>query len=348
MMSSPTDDDHDDHDGAINASRTPASRIVATFDDHQQQRQQQQQRRHLLTADFQPSQSFLDHHQQQPLSPSLPQTDKGSNNNDSATGISHPNFTSFPTLQQQQYVQGSDPHFWPSTIPATPTPTATTSMQSTSPSMMMGVGAFGAASVPTDRTFSSSVGTEAVSHSHTYNNDDDDDDDNHPITTTLNTTANTIESSPISSSFTSDHTAASAAIAASVSDPNRMGFPQTPAIREKEQFLVFIKILFKILDQSRQSDRRRQAQRMILDCRRQNQRGNPDYVPLVDAIVPRLRPIIGEPHWRKAHFYLYYYVTKQSRQRRGSSSNGNGVSSELGAPEAPQDSQQQPTQTYAV
>jgi hypothetical protein len=88
-----------------------------------------------------------------------------------------------------------------------------------------------------------------------------------------------------------------------------MRTPTSPLSEEAEQkkrFLLFIKILFKSLDQD--SEVREVARNIVSDCTRRNRLGDPLYSPLMDAIYRRLRGYVGEARWRRASMYTQHYM----------------------------------------
>lgn len=84
------------------------------------------------------------------------------------------------------------------------------------------------------------------------------------------------------------------------------------SLNEREQFFCFVKILFKLLqeqpsDNNDDSTTRLQLQRckhIVRECTHRNRRGDPDCQPLVACLRRRLRPVIGEDHWRQAETVL--------------------------------------------
>jgi hypothetical protein len=86
-------------------------------------------------------------------------------------------------------------------------------------------------------------------------------------------------------------------------------------VDQKKRFLLFIKILFKSLDNA-SPDVRDTAKTIVSDCTRRNRLGDPDYTPLMDAIDRRLRGHVGEVRWRRAHMYMQHYMKKEKRPRR--------------------------------
>ena len=89
----------------------------------------------------------------------------------------------------------------------------------------------------------------------------------------------------------------------------------TPNNAQKKRFLLFVKILFKSLDQSNEttSEIRENAKMIIADCTRRNRLGDPDFDPLMDAVDRRLRRHVGEVHWRKAHMYMQHYIRREQQ-----------------------------------
>lgn len=90
---------------------------------------------------------------------------------------------------------------------------------------------------------------------------------------------------------------------------------KTMVIQEREHFLIFVKILFKLLDEADQPHTKQRAKRIVLECRQRNQQGNPLYQPLMDAIEVRLKRFVGDPCWRRAHLLLHHYIT--TRRTKG-------------------------------
>lgn len=87
--------------------------------------------------------------------------------------------------------------------------------------------------------------------------------------------------------------------------------PRSVVAMERENFLVFIKILFKILDQANEPETKSRAQRIVLECRRRSQAGDPNFMPLMDATEKRLRAFVGEAKWRRAHLFLHHYIVNK-------------------------------------
>jgi hypothetical protein len=90
--------------------------------------------------------------------------------------------------------------------------------------------------------------------------------------------------------------------------------PQVPSNKnqhtafQKRRFLLFIKILFKTLEQASEFDTRDKARDIVTDCTRRNRLGDPAFTPLIDVVDQRLRRHVGEAHWRRAHLYMQHYM----------------------------------------
>ena len=92
------------------------------------------------------------------------------------------------------------------------------------------------------------------------------------------------------------------------------GVASSLEVQQKKRFLIFIKILFKALDQCEPEIKER-AKAVVSDCTRRNRLGDPDYMPLMDAVDRRLRGQVGEVHWRRAHMYMQHYMKRDARPR---------------------------------
>jgi hypothetical protein len=92
--------------------------------------------------------------------------------------------------------------------------------------------------------------------------------------------------------------------------------PQTTeAALQKKRFLLFVKILFKSLEQSADSETREKAKEIVSDCTRRNRLGDPAFTPLMEAVDRLLRGKVGEPHWRRAHVYMQHYLRRSQLEK---------------------------------
>ena len=85
-------------------------------------------------------------------------------------------------------------------------------------------------------------------------------------------------------------------------------------VEERRQFLVFIKILFKCLDQANGPKIRDKAKKIVAECTKRNRQGDPNFHPLLQAVEFRLRRFVGEIPWRKSLLLLKYY--QQTREQK--------------------------------
>mmetsp|Transcript_23207 Transcript_23207/g.55026 ORF Transcript_23207/g.55026 Transcript_23207/m.55026 type:complete len:215 (-) Transcript_23207:313-957(-) len=114
-------------------------------------------------------------------------------------------------------------------------------------------------------------------------------------------------------------TSASTPAGAVSTDRGEMAQSQTQQQQQqKRQFLLFIKILFKILDQNHDVtvEKREAARAIVADCTRRNRLGDPAFIPLMAAVDARLRRHLGEQHWRKAHMYMRHYMNREAARTR--------------------------------
>ena len=99
--------------------------------------------------------------------------------------------------------------------------------------------------------------------------------------------------------------------AAEAPPPAAPSASSNPVVVERENFLVFIKILFKILEEAHEPQTKARAQRIVVECRRRSRSGDPNYNPMMDVLEKHLRGFVGETKWRKAHLFLHHYIHKR-------------------------------------
>lgn len=80
---------------------------------------------------------------------------------------------------------------------------------------------------------------------------------------------------------------------------------------QRTRFLVFMKILFKVLEQANDYELRNQAKSIVAECTRRNRLGDPGFVPLIGAVDKRLRRLVGESRWKRASILLRHFAAKQ-------------------------------------
>ena len=79
----------------------------------------------------------------------------------------------------------------------------------------------------------------------------------------------------------------------------------------RERFLIFIKILFKRLDQGSEPPVQQRAKKIVAECTRRNRLRDPQFSPLMEAVEKRLRRFVGEMHWRRAMLLLRHFIANQ-------------------------------------
>jgi hypothetical protein len=89
----------------------------------------------------------------------------------------------------------------------------------------------------------------------------------------------------------------------------------TETLLQKKRFLLFVKILFKSLEQSADSETRETAKQIVFDCTLRNRLGDPAFTPLMDAVDQHLRGKVGESHWRRAHVYMRHYLRRCEQEK---------------------------------
>jgi hypothetical protein len=75
-------------------------------------------------------------------------------------------------------------------------------------------------------------------------------------------------------------------------------------LNEKQKFVIFVKVVFKILEKRNELLCLRKAKAVVAKCARSNRMGDRRYMPLIDVTVTRLRLAVGEHYWAMATNYL--------------------------------------------
>jgi hypothetical protein len=102
--------------------------------------------------------------------------------------------------------------------------------------------------------------------------------------------------------------------ARSVASSNASATTTTTGFRSpRERFLIFIKILFKCLDQGNEPTLQQRAKKIVVECTRRNRLGDPQFSPLMEAVEKRLRRVVGEVHWRRALLLLRHFSAKRMK-----------------------------------
>jgi len=84
---------------------------------------------------------------------------------------------------------------------------------------------------------------------------------------------------------------------------------------ERETFLLFIKILFKLLEDDPST--RSRAEHIVTQCRRRNQNGDPSFQPLMKVVEGHLRHLVGEHRWRRVHQLVHYRLRTTTSSQEG-------------------------------
>jgi hypothetical protein len=88
------------------------------------------------------------------------------------------------------------------------------------------------------------------------------------------------------------------------------------SFNEREEFYMFIKIMFLFLERHENDNRLRQrAKAVVADCTRRNRMGEAGFTPLTEAVERRLRPTVGERYWTRSKDYLAHYMQRRGIQR---------------------------------
>lgn len=94
---------------------------------------------------------------------------------------------------------------------------------------------------------------------------------------------------------------------------NALSQPQVACLSTRDQrvrFALFVKILFKRLDESGDHILCQKAKRLLLFVTARNKQGDPGCSPLTDALESRLRAMVGETHWRRSHLLMRIYLSR--------------------------------------
>jgi len=82
-------------------------------------------------------------------------------------------------------------------------------------------------------------------------------------------------------------------------------------LSEREHFVIFIKILFKCIEQSDDQNLRLKAKAIVNECTRRNRMGDSSYTPLQDAVERRLKKMVGELYWARAKLCFEHYCRRK-------------------------------------
>jgi hypothetical protein len=86
-------------------------------------------------------------------------------------------------------------------------------------------------------------------------------------------------------------------------------------VNERQAFLIFIKILFRIISVNEENELlRRKARAIVFECTYQNRMRHEHYLDLQHAVASRLRLLVGESYWKQARDYLESYFSRRGIQ----------------------------------
>lgn len=105
-----------------------------------------------------------------------------------------------------------------------------------------------------------------------------------------------------------------------IQQPQR--FVRRRRFNEREEFFIFVKILFRFLEKHAADDDddagtsnsnrlRQRAKAVVSECTRRNRMGETDYIPLTEAVERRLRPTVGEHYWTLAKDQLDLFMQQR-------------------------------------
>ena len=81
---------------------------------------------------------------------------------------------------------------------------------------------------------------------------------------------------------------------------------------QRVRFALFVKILFKRLEESGDHVLCQKAKHLLLCITARNKQGDPGCTPLMEALEPRLRAMVGETNWRRSHVLMRLYLSRNS------------------------------------
>jgi hypothetical protein len=90
---------------------------------------------------------------------------------------------------------------------------------------------------------------------------------------------------------------------------------------QRAKFLLFVKILLRHLRETRNYFLLAKARLLVKEIIHQNRMPqDPHFGMLMESVEKRLRLLVGEKHWRQAHFLMRYYLAKggkiESKRKR--------------------------------
>ena len=78
------------------------------------------------------------------------------------------------------------------------------------------------------------------------------------------------------------------------------GPPANKKLNQRQEFLVFVKILFGVLKAHQDTERLVRAKAVIAECTHRNRSGDAAFSNLQCSVESRLRQTVGEAYWSQA------------------------------------------------
>lgn len=86
-------------------------------------------------------------------------------------------------------------------------------------------------------------------------------------------------------------------------------------VNDRQAFLIFIKILFRIIALNEDNELlRRKARAIVFECTYQNRLLHEHYRDLQHAVASRLRLLVGETYWIQSRDYLESFLLRRGIQ----------------------------------
>ena len=86
---------------------------------------------------------------------------------------------------------------------------------------------------------------------------------------------------------------------------------------ERVEFALFLKVLLRCLERSKEYFILQQARLVVMTCTRGHKMGDPSFHPLVEQIEIRLKKLVGDRIWKQARALTRFYLKKQLRGQAG-------------------------------
>ncbi|KAG7347751.1 hypothetical protein IV203_016456 [Nitzschia inconspicua] len=81
---------------------------------------------------------------------------------------------------------------------------------------------------------------------------------------------------------------------------------------QRVKFLLFVKILFRYLRATKNVVLLARAELLVQIIVQEHRTGHAHFEPLFDNVETRLRLLVGEYHWRRAHSLMMFYLRRKA------------------------------------